>query len=381
MRRTSSAFLFRTSATGTLLVIAFVGLGEPAQAQQEELISDRCDDRVELQIDRKLRIGGPEDPGRVGSTLVFARDARGQLLFFNPTIQGQVHVFDSLGQYVESFGREGEGPGEYRGLIRDIVVTAGDTVHIFDSGNLRHTKLGPAFEVVATRHIPASPSLGGMLRLSSGAWITNAVITDAGQVGHPLHLIGNDGEIVRSFGALTPVYRSDARRPMERSLAAAGEDRVWAAHRSEYRLELWDTANRLHRTLVRDVPWFRPWVRVEATNLDEPWPAHLWDLHLDGEGLLWVTISVPGSDWREHVEEHAPGQFWFPNTARYFSTIVEVVDAEQACVVARLETDVYLRRAVSDGLFMAYEQDSSGVPYLELWEVEVPQPFSRSGSR
>ena len=48
----------------------------------------------------------------------------------------QVKVFDKNGKHIRSFGRKGQGPGEFQ-ATHDIVMTPDETIMILDRGNLR----------------------------------------------------------------------------------------------------------------------------------------------------------------------------------------------------------------------------------------------------
>lgn len=52
----------------------------------------------------------------------------------------ELRVFDSTGAYLRSIGREGGGPGEFRGAIR-LFPHAGDSLVVYDSGNGRFSVL------------------------------------------------------------------------------------------------------------------------------------------------------------------------------------------------------------------------------------------------
>ncbi|MDX1390584.1 MAG: 6-bladed beta-propeller, partial [Acidobacteriota bacterium] len=60
-----------------------------------------------------------------------------------------LRVFDRAGNLLATWGRAGEGPGEF---VRAFHVTSlpGDTVAVFDGGNARVTFFSPAGEVVRT---------------------------------------------------------------------------------------------------------------------------------------------------------------------------------------------------------------------------------------
>ena len=62
----------------------------------------------------------------------------------------EIRMFDASGRHVWTSGREGEGPGEYRG-IRLMRGCPGATVTVFDWSQDRITRLGPDGTVIDTR--------------------------------------------------------------------------------------------------------------------------------------------------------------------------------------------------------------------------------------
>jgi hypothetical protein len=345
-------------------------------AQQETVLRETCGDKVRIEATRERRLGGPDDPGRIGPTANFAIDGRGRFLIFR---QNQLHVFDSRGAFVASFGRAGDGPGEYR-RVRHMRRVAGDTIHILDAGNARLTVLSPDLDVVETKRLPVG-GFDSAARLESGAWVVNAVIVTPDRIGWPLHLL-TDGGIARSFGTLLPVARLDLPEVNARVLAAAGQDQVWAAPVKDYRLELWDTSNKLVKSLVRQANWFRPWVRAEPIAPDKPWNPRVRGIHLDQQGVLWVLIMKSKPTWSQYVYEHVPGEFTLREPVyQALSVVLEAVDVNRACILARLETDEFLQGPLTDGYYLAYHETADGVPYLDAWRLRiVPDPFPEESS-
>jgi hypothetical protein len=340
--------------------------GEPAWSQ-DTTIRETCGEPSRIEAARTLRLGGADDPGRIGTTANFARDSRGNLIVFR---QNQGHVFDSTGMLLRTFGREGEGPGEYR-LVRDLIVTPGDSVLILDSRNARITLLDPEYEVAATTTLPFTQVDGG-LRVPSGEWVINANVLTQDRVGWPLHLLGPDGTVARSFGSLNPVFRRDAPSLGKRSLASAGGNRIWAAHEKEYRIELWTVGGDRLRALVRDVDWFRPWVLNGPTTPEKPWNPRLASMQVDSQGIMWVHVSFAKPNWSDYVYEFTPGAFAIREPMHQaFRVLLEAVDPNRGCVLARFETDENLLGPISDGSWLSYHENPDGVPFLDVWRITL----------
>lgn len=344
-------------------------VAEDASAQEQEVvIADTCEEPGRIQVELEVRIGGMDDPGEfVQEPGGVVRDSRGRYFIWFPS--HAAYVYDPEGVFLQTLGREGEGPGEFRS-IRAIRVSEGDTIHVFDRGNQRWTVLSPELDVVDTRRLEAP--MGTSVVRAGSSWVVNSSVLTEERIGFPLHRLRADGGIAGSFGSRTPVHREDAPMLGLRALAPAGEGLIWAARATEYRLELWDVSNRLHRSLIRNVSWFRPWVRPPSPSRDEPPPPRLTSIQLEADSILWVRILRPANDWAERLEEVAPGRFTFREPAfEAFSVLYEAIDLDQACVIASHEAEGFMMGAVSDGRFAAYHEDAVGIPFVEIWRMRL----------
>ena len=70
---------------------------------------------------------------------------------------GQIRWFSSAGAYRSTSGRKGGGPGEF-GIIGDVLLTASDTLIVFDSRNRRATWFGPDERYVREEPLREIPS-------------------------------------------------------------------------------------------------------------------------------------------------------------------------------------------------------------------------------
>ncbi len=70
-----------------------------------------------------------------------------------------VHLFESSGTLVRSFGRRGDGPGEFREIVSATVIS-GDSILLFDRRHRRGTWLNDRFELITTVPVPGPVTLG-----------------------------------------------------------------------------------------------------------------------------------------------------------------------------------------------------------------------------
>lgn len=88
-----------------------------------------------ITLTKELTISAGNPDVLIGNFAGLAIDAQGRIAATD-TRQDKIHLFSSDGQYLDSLGRKGEGPGEFQRLEPEIRVLS-DTVYGKDSGNKR----------------------------------------------------------------------------------------------------------------------------------------------------------------------------------------------------------------------------------------------------
>jgi hypothetical protein len=177
-----------------------------------------------------------DGPGALVDVQAVTRDSHGRFYILQSSVAHEVLVFNQDGQFASAIERKGQGPGEYRGLSV-VHLTDEDSLYLFDGGNTRLTVLSPSSEVVRTGLLTGL--VERVAAMSDGTMVVNARINTPERIGLPLHVLAHDGNVLRSFGAEEAVYRPDAPWLLMRSITPARANTVWAAHRTQYRLELW----------------------------------------------------------------------------------------------------------------------------------------------
>lgn len=242
-------------------MLAFVGLpalGNGAAAAQARLVvppRPECG-ACELRMSRVVTLGGLDEP--VGITGTVLRDSRGRFFLRHDASGEQILVFGSDGALLRTLGGSGEGPGEFR-FVMTLALGRGDTLHAFDAELARETVFSPSLDLVRTRRLPGR--VRQVVLLDDDRAVVQAGIPTSERIGLPLHLLGRDRTVVRSFGAEAEdrTVRPDMPILGLRALAGARGGRVWSAFVNEYEIELWDTAGRKQLEVVRRPTWFEPW--------------------------------------------------------------------------------------------------------------------------
>jgi len=81
-------------------------------------------------------LGGPGDTTNIVHTNYLPMDSRGRVYFQSLYFPGTIHVFGEHGKHIHSFGREGEGPGEFRSWAA-LFISPGDSLYAFGRGGDR----------------------------------------------------------------------------------------------------------------------------------------------------------------------------------------------------------------------------------------------------
>ena len=209
----------------------------------------------------------------VGNRPWFLRDST---YLLTTMMGGALFQTDRSGRITSQVGRPGDGPGEYH--WPSVVSATESEILVFDAPRQRITALEPrTFRVLRTTRAPLN-AMWPPVRLKSG----NYVLTGSLGTTAPVVVITPDGEMVRSWGPVTPPDSLGLTHGRLIS-AVAGDSAVWLARSDSYRIEQWDTAGNLRRTVVRKPDWFRR----EGTGEDAK-GAELWNVRQDAGGRLWV---------------------------------------------------------------------------------------------
>jgi hypothetical protein len=363
----------RLRLAAALLALTHLGLSESAEGQA---VLEDCRSACALEHRQVALLGTPEGPGVVAEPSMLTVRSDGVFVLVDRTDPRRVKFFAHDGSYLRSFGREGQGPGEFR-TINALAVLPGDSVEIYDLGNGRFTLVGPDFALGRI-----SPPVGLMApfigRAPDGSRVVNALSPYPDRLGYPLHWLGPDLGHETSLGAdFSPGSRVDLeawRRPMAEPTSRS----VWVAHQPRYRLEEWDRNGELLRVLERHVTWFVPWEGTAVWEEDGRPRPYLAEVHRDVQGRLWTLVRLPGERWEEGL---GPGREFGGRvlgstvTDRHvlWDTRIEVIDPESGIVLRSQHFDLSFHGFTNDGrVYAMVEVDGGRDVRIAVWElVEV----------
>lgn len=328
--------------------------------------------RCRIALTRVVMLGRPGDPAGVGSSASVVRDSRGRYYAGPNDVDGRVNVYDAAGRFVRTLGRPGRGPGElFR--VSELAMAPGDSLHVFDFGNLRQTVFTPDGRVARTVHVPGTVYTA--IPRPNGEVIAQFHVPSASLAGYTVHRLDRNGRFLRSFAELRGGYRRSDWTATFRPMAPAADGGVWVAYPNRYEIELWSADGRLRRTLVRDASWFRPW--SAESNRDprrqRPRPA-IVGIRQDAAGRLWVSMRIADPRWtpapRVVGEE---GTIQPPEADRLFDTLVEVIDPASGRLIARAGNPGPPLAFIADDLVYRIVERADGSFGADVLRVQLNQ--------
>ena len=317
--------------------------------------------------------GSRPDPGRT-----VLRDSKGR--FYSANARGfpsVVSVWDRGGRYLRSFGREGEGPGEFsaKGALT-LFMDGRDRLHVRDGG-LGWSVFTPESEFV--RRVPAhlmDVSRDATLILDDGAALTSA--RSYGERSNYFLIIDSAGGERAAFGPVeAEVARS--RVSLARRKAYAGGSTFWAGPVSgetqAYLLEEWGVDGKLRRAFRREVPWYE-WRGEERIS------PSVVQLHVTETGLLIVSLFLPTKAYGEAYDRAEREGRLRPSREERLAlaeVAFEVIDARSGVLLASERYGALkVRREVPPAYFrggtLGYvysEEGEGGLPMVEMVKMEL----------
>jgi hypothetical protein len=266
---------------------------------------------------------------------------------------GEIRIYDPRGRHLSSFGREGDGPGEFRGLDR-LWIGPGDSLVAYDALAKRFTTFAPDGSVSATRALPEVAGRAGSTllvgRFGDGGVLVKAgapLAPDAGEglarqsavyaAGAPgdsaARPVGElfDGEryVQRTGAGATGYERPFAGAPQ----AAVGRDAFYHSEGARYDIRRYSPDGTLESVIRRradpvpvtddDVRRDRERLLAQASGpnrarleqflanvpIPQHRPAH-GRMLVDSEGHLWVLQTRAAEDQPFRWDVFAPDGAW-----------------------------------------------------------------------
>lgn len=315
------------------MLVAFVASFSSSSAQ--DAIKMKVDEPTcptcFISVDSMVTIRGVHGPGLevIDDVSRVAVDRMGRIIvsFYR---FAEVSVFDSTGTFLRTFGRWGEGPGEYQFVSH---VNAGPRyIHVFDIGG--RTVLDHDFEFVRRDQFGVQGNYSHVLDSEDVAF--TGVVPTRASAGHPLHVLRISGEM-ESFAGRGPVVGDPG---WDGWPVTGGGEALWVLEGGE--------SNRLSRWDLTVQPPSRTAYEWEREEYD------LGNVKVDHRGL-WVTWRSPDGGRRLDLVDPATGITIARSSGDVTGTFVEGAGS------------IYLKH---------YHESDAGIPYITLFSINLSHPRS-----
>lgn len=184
---------------------------------------------------------------------------------------------------------------------------------------------------------------------------------------------------VRMFGKRLRASESDL-DGLQFNLASGRNGEIIASPVNyRYVVEMWDTTGTLTQRMMRDADWFTPWTvadRAARGPRSRPLPR-ITSVHYDDQGRLWVAAVVADRNWRRPPQRSRTGErtgvsgMSVGELARYYDTIIDVLDIRSGRVVLSQRFDALVTQFLENGLVYGLREDPSGLLQIALWSPVI----------
>jgi hypothetical protein len=364
--------LARAVLRGAMLCVC-VSMFAEAQGVPVLKISDRriCSD-CRVQATKIVSLLGPEGNSIIDSRAVVEKVADGRYVVGPLSNVHSFAVFDSNGTLQKMVGRAGRGPGEYVAISR-VLAGSGDSIHVFDMGARRATLLSPELVYVRSRQLIGPAQNVRLLR--GDTILTSGILATRDRTVLPLHVIGPDGQVIRSFGDASEMNRPGQPLRHLRRVGAVTREGVWIAFFDRYVLELWRTDGALVRSIERTAAWFPQWPdgRQQNARFERPRPSVLGSW-VDEAGVLWVASYVADSAWKPSAQKPANPRVEtagpeLDETDALYDTIVEAIDPDRG-LLAAVRLPVAALMIGASGILASYRFDADR-DVIDIWRIRL----------
>jgi hypothetical protein len=353
------------AAASCIVINTFLAAGVVAQDATRIPDAPTCP-ACSITLTPTMKIAVQEGPGAVAEPKHVIRDSAGRFYVTSAYFEGEIKVYGPDGGYVGHLAKAGSGPGEMA-MAAVLVRLPNDTVHAFDTRNIRHTVFSPDRSVARESRnvLPISEAVA-----IDADHILVAAPFEQSQLWFTLHIVTSAGRVVRSFGEpVGPFNPAIAAFSLRRRIAIDRRGTIWAAESNgDYRFQAW-LPDGLVRTYERVAPWYAPsgeramleWRPGQTTP-----PAYIVAIRMDEQDRLWVISHVARADWRETYARKPLQEF------RVFDSVLEVIDPIRGTVVARTRWPRYILGFVGPDLY-SYDEDQGAYPRITVWAPSIPR--------
>jgi len=346
----------RVSTLGpALALLALIGVWQPLQAQ------------IEI---RQAATFGAAGSGEISAyPSAVTRDSRGR--YFVAVPHQLPLVFDANGRFLQSIGRLGDGPNEYRKVVR-ILVGRGDTLYVVDQWASRITVLSPELRLLRSMSVR---------EYDNAVLLTDGVILATSDLSTSLRFdrVSPEGQQLQHYteAGAPCVTQERCWSRLTRALSSAPDGGFWAAPRfHRYELERRSRSGNLLRVLRPASPWYASYDTLTTTSPRVAPQASIAGLWQDSVGALWVVGNSADPSWKDARWEDQVRRegvaIQTPVTAdELLDGAVEVIDSQSGGVLARRRVPYRIDGVAGPGAVYSIGQDKDGFYIVKVFDISL----------
>jgi hypothetical protein len=333
--------------------------------------------RCRIVLNKAMALGDDNDDVALRTNTVLSRDAAGRYLAAATHSQSSIAVFAPNGDELTSFGRQGEGPGEF-GRIRYVRATPGDSILVMDRSKL--ALFTPSGLPVRERALPSGVAAFRFAVLQSG----HVVVNNYFPTHRSLILLNRTFDALRELGTTTPANSRNDSDAIQYHVVGLDSGR-FAAVRQNYRygIEIYDTTGALVRSFDKIPSWYVPW--TEAEKLARGYQTHAYPviqgIHAKGQ-QLWVAARVPDPLWKDpdppsraadRTRETSVKPVPIDEYDRRYDTVIEVLNISTGKVLVSQRFDALVSHFTEGGFLYSLREAPSLLLRIDIWRPEIVQ--------
>lgn len=351
----------------TIISLSAAVLAPQVYAQRRQVVTDELQcARCRIKVDSVVSFGRATDDEWLNNYPSVQRLPRQRWVVFGSIPRSKLLIYDSVGDLLSTLGREGDGPGEFRGIWR-LKRLPGDSILVIDWETRRLTVFDADGRYARSLNAPFA--ILDLEPFSANVWVAAGMAFTEEHIGFPLHRLSASGAIEHSFGGDVTVLQH--RPSAAQRVITADSGGVWAGRHDRYEIEYWSLSGVHRTTLDRKTSWFPD--REDEGSRDSwqmPIQPRIRDLYRDPDGRLWVIAVAARPGWQPSPQNWGG----IETDEQNLETIIEVIDPQEGVLVARERFAWIGWSFTDDGDIVTYHHDRDGVMVVTLLRPSVIKP-------
>jgi hypothetical protein len=270
--------------------VPLVALAAGSPVRKIEVLSEPSCPECRIEGEKVVTMT-PDDSSQLGWIAVRGRADQYLASSRNGT-QPAIQLFDSVGRYRATIGRQGRGPGEYEDTQPFLI--RGDTIYVYDLILSRVTVLSPTGRYIRT--IPLPGPVQELLIHPDGTMAMSSEVALDGGFGLILRQLDRNGRPQRT--SKLAKYERGVCHGAE-AFGLAPHRGLWVGPHCRYAMDLRDSTGEVRMQVVRKAEWFEEYYESPSPYIAPPRPL-LSSISQDSRGLLWVMVTVADAEWDKH---------------------------------------------------------------------------------